>query len=98
MRRAQSLGPRKWLVCGIEVHVCVQQTVLDLLAEGLRIYLVADAIGSCVKFDYEIALRRLESSGATLTTTEAALFEWCQDSKLPAFKQISQMIRESPPA
>ena len=94
----QSLDRRKWLVCGIEAHVCVQQTVLDLMAEGLRIYAAADAIGSRTKFDYEIALRRLESSGATITTTEAALFEWCQDSKSPAFKQISQTIRESPPA
>ena len=42
----QSLGPRKWLVCGIEAHVCIQQTVLDLLAEGYRIYVAADAIGS----------------------------------------------------
>ncbi|HEY2759919.1 MAG TPA: isochorismatase family protein, partial [Pirellulales bacterium] len=94
----QSAGPRKWLVCGIEAHVCVQQTVLDLLAEGLRMYVAADAIGSRAKPDYKIALRRMESSGATLTTTEAALFEWCQDSKSPAFKQISQMIREAPPA
>jgi nicotinamidase-related amidase len=88
---------RKWLVCGIEAHVCIQQTVLDLLAEGFSIYVAADAIGSRFKFDYEIALRRMESSGATITTTEAALFEWCEDSKSPQFKQISQLIRESPP-
>src|SRR5215471_11803964 len=61
-------GKIKWLVAGIEAHVCVQQTVLDLLAEGLRVYIAADAVGSRVRFDYEIALRRLESSGATITT------------------------------
>jgi nicotinamidase-related amidase len=88
---------QKWLVCGIEAHVCIQQTVLDLLAEGFSIYVAADAVGSRSKFDYEIALRRMESSGATITTTEAALFEWCEDSKSPQFKQISQLVRESPP-
>ncbi len=93
----RTLGPRKWLVCGIEAHVCVQQSVLDLLAEGFSIYVAADAIGSRYQFDYEIALRRMESSGATLTTVESALFEWCQDSKSPQFKQISQLVRETAP-
>ena len=93
----QTLGRKKWLVCGIEAHVCIQQTVLDLLAEGFRIYIAADAIGSRAAIDYQIALRRMESCGATLTTVEAALFEWCQDSKRAEFKQISQMVRQSPP-
>ncbi|HEY2881988.1 MAG TPA: hydrolase, partial [Pirellulales bacterium] len=92
-----STGRRKWLVCGIEAHVCIQQTVLDLLSEGYRIYVAADAVGSRGKTDYEFALRRMEAAGATLTTVEAALFEWCQDAKSPQFKQISQMIRETPP-
>ncbi len=96
-REMASLGRRKWLVCGIEAHVCIQQTVLDLLAEGFVVYVAADAIGSRGKMDYEIALRRLETSGATLTSMEAAMFEWCQDSKAPQFKAISQMVREQPP-
>jgi nicotinamidase-related amidase len=89
---------RKWLIAGIEAHVCIQQTVLDLLAEGLRIYVAADAIGSRARLDYEIALRRMESAGATLTTVEAALFEWCQDSKASQFKQISKLVQEKSPA
>lgn len=90
-------GKLKWLVAGIEAHVCIQQTVLDLLAEGLRVYVAADAVGSRARFDYKIALRRMESAGATLTTVEAALFEWCQDSKTPQFKQISKLVQEKPP-
>jgi nicotinamidase-related amidase len=90
-------GLRKWLVCGIEAHVCIQQTVLDLLAEGFNIYVAADAVGSRGRLDYEIALRRLEASGATLTTVESALFEWCQDSKTPQFKQISKLVQEKAP-
>jgi nicotinamidase-related amidase len=96
-KQLESHQRRKWLVCGIEAHVCIQQTVIDLLGEGFRIYVAVDAIGSRYKIDYETALRRLESSGATLTTVEGALFEWCEDSKSPAFKQISQLVREAGP-
>ncbi|HJT33264.1 MAG TPA: isochorismatase family protein [Pirellulales bacterium] len=85
------------LVAGIEAHVCVQQTVFDLLASGRRVYVAVDAIGSRFEIDYQIALRRMESAGATLTTTEAALFEWCERSGTPPFKEISRLVRESPP-
>jgi len=71
-------GVHRVLLCGIETHVCVQQTALDLLAAGFQVYIAADAVTSRGKIDYEIALRRMESSGATITTTEAALFEWCE--------------------
>jgi len=90
-------GIDKFCVAGIEAHVCIQQTVLDLLSHGLRVYVVADAVGSRFDLDYQIALRRMDSSGATLTTTEAALFEWCQQSGTPQFKQISQLVRETGP-
>jgi nicotinamidase-related amidase len=91
-------GVRKLCVAGIEAHVCIQQTVLDLLSHGLRVYVVADAVGSRFDIDYKIALRRMDSAGATLTTAEAALFEWCQQSGTPQFKQISQLVREAAPA
>jgi nicotinamidase-related amidase len=87
----------KVLVCGMEAHVCVQQTVLDLLAAGWSVVVAVDAVGSRFAIDYETSLRRLESAGATLTTTEAALFEWCQVAGTPEFKQISQLVRESAP-
>lgn len=90
-------GVSKFCVAGIEAHVCIQQTVLDLLAHGLRVYVVADAVGARFDVDYQIALRRMDSAGATLTTTEAALFEWCQQSGTPQFKQISQLVRETAP-
>ena len=84
----------KLLVCGIETHVCIQQTVLDLLADGWRVYVAVDAVGSRHDLDHQTALRRMESSGAVLTTTEAALFEWCQAAGTPEFKQISRIVRE----
>jgi nicotinamidase-related amidase len=91
-------GVDKLLVAGIEAHVCVQQTVLDLLAAGWRVYVPVDAVGSRGSIDRETALRRLDSAGATLTTTESALFEWCETSAAPEFKAISQLIRQQPPS
>jgi len=96
-RDLEGRGILKVLVCGIEAHVCVQQTVLDLLAAGWHVYVAADAVGSRFTADYQIALRRMESAGATITTTEAALFEWCDVAGTPQFKQISALVRETAP-
>jgi nicotinamidase-related amidase len=93
----EDLGASKVMVSGIEAHVCVQQTVLDLLAGGYRVYVPVDAVGSRYAIDYETGLKRMESAGATLTTTESALFEWCQVSGTPTFKKISALVRETPP-
>ncbi len=83
------------LLCGIETHVCVQQSAYDLMAAGFQVLLATDATGTRNRHDYEIALRRMESAGVVLTTTEAALFEWCQTAGTPKFKQISQLVKES---
>ena len=85
------------LVVGIEAHVCVQQTTLDVLAAGFQVYLAVDAIGSRRRIDRETALRRMEANGATLTTTEAALFEWCEAAGTPEFKKISALVKETGP-
>ena len=87
-------GVHKILICGTEAHVCVQQTVLDLLADAWRVYVATDAVGSRFDVDYRTALGRMDSAGATLTTTEAALFEWCEVAGTPEFKEISQLARE----
>jgi len=90
-------GISKLLVCGMETHVCVAQTVLDLLAAGWRIYVAVDACGSRSEVDHRTALGRMDSAGATLTTTEAALFEWCQIAGTAKFKKISQLVRSQDP-
>ncbi len=90
-------GIYKILAVGIETHVCVQQTALDLLAAGFQVYVAVDAVDSRFAVDRETALRRMELSGVTLTTTEAALFEWCESAGRPEFKQISALVRELPP-
>jgi nicotinamidase-related amidase len=95
--RLQERDVHRLLVCGIEAHVCVQQTVLELLADGWRVYVAVDAIGSRFAIDYHTAVARMDSAGATLTTTEAALFEWCRVAGTPEFKEISRLVREEGP-
>lgn len=91
-------GVRKILLCGIEAHVCVAQTAFDLMADGWRVYVVVDAVGSRFPLDYRTALSRMDSAGASLTTTEAALFELCAVAGTPRFKEISRLAKEiSPP-
>jgi nicotinamidase-related amidase len=87
----------KVLVCGIEAHVCVAQTVFDLLADGWQVFVAVDAVGSRFEIDCRTALQRMDSAGATLTTTEAAMFEWCQAAGTPEFKEISRLARETGP-
>jgi len=93
----RTAGIERVLVAGIESHVCVQQTVLDLLAAGYQAYVAADAVGARGAIDHEIALRRMESSGAVITTTEAALFEWCGVAGTDEFRQISALAKEAAP-
>jgi nicotinamidase-related amidase len=90
-------GRFRVLVCGIETHVCVMQTTLDLTAAGFEAYLAVDACGSRNVVDYTTALRRMESAGVILTTTEAAMFEWCNTADVPEFKRISALAKEKPP-
>lgn len=84
----------KVVVIGIETHVCIQQTSLDLLAAGFSVYVPADAVASRKPFDRDVALQRLRDSGATITTTESVLFEWSETAAAPEFKQISELVKE----
>lgn len=84
----------KVLLAGIEAHVCVQATALDLLVRDFRVYIAVDAVGSRYALDKDYALRRLERAGAVLTTTETAIFEWIGGAGHPQFKAISKLIQE----
>lgn len=82
------------VVAGIEAHVCVMQTALDLIAAGFQVFIPADAVASRGELDWKIALERLSASGATILTTESVLFEWCEVSGTPEFKEISRLVKE----
>ena len=80
------------IVCGIETHICIQQTVLDCLQKGFEVILVSDAISSRNRIDHEIALRRMTQAGAFLTTTESIIFELCKTADRKEFKEIRNII------
>lgn len=81
------------LVCGVECHVCVQQTTLDLLARGARVFVLADAVGSRNPFDRDIAFERMRQAGAIVTTTESAMFELLERAGTAEFKEILRLIK-----
>ena len=78
------------VVCGIEAHVCVMQTVLDLAAAGRKVFVVADAIGSRAAHDRLFAIERMRAAGATVVTREMVCFEWLVRSGSDEFKRISK--------
>jgi hypothetical protein len=87
-------GRSKIVLAGIETHVCVLHTALDLLALDFRVYVAADAVSNRYAVDHEYALRRLEQAGAVLTTAETTVFEWVGAAGTPAFKEISRLVQE----
>jgi len=80
------------VICGIEAHVCVLQTALDLAARGFRVFVVVDAVASRHKLDWKTALGRLADSGIVVLTTESVLFEWCEVAGTDEFRQISRLV------
>lgn len=80
------------ILAGMETHVCVMQTALDLLAAGLHVFLPVDALATRFAVDHETALRRLEHAGAVPTTAEAVAFEWLCDASHPQFKAVSRLV------
>ncbi len=81
------------IVAGIEAHVCVQQTTLDLLANGFQVNVAADAVSSRNEFDCKIALDRMQYHGAEITTTESILFELLNICGTEEFRLISKIIK-----
>ena len=80
------------IICGIETHICIQQTVIDCLQKGFEVILISDAMSSRNREDHEIALKRMSHRGAILTTTESIIFELCKTADRKEFKEIRNII------
>jgi nicotinamidase-related amidase len=93
MAGLKQIGRSQVLLAGIESHVCIQQTALDLLEKGYEVQVLADAVSSRAPGSKDVALARMRSAGATVTTTEAALFEILRRAGGPAFKQILNLVK-----
>jgi isochorismate hydrolase len=83
----------QWVVAGIEAHVCILQTVKDLLENQRQVIVLNDAISSRSIYDFSTAIAELRDCGARISSTETVLFELLRDSKAAEFKEISQLIK-----
>lgn len=92
-QQIQNSGYQQIILCGIETHICVLQTALDLLHNGYDVILVEDCISSRKPSDRNCAIRRMEKAGAIVTTYESLLFELMETSLYPHFKEISKLIK-----
>lgn len=84
---------RQVIICGVEAHICVQQTVLDLLHLGYEVFLIEDCISSRRPSDLRTAVHRMEQAGAVVTSYESLLFELMETSMHPQFREISRLIK-----
>ncbi|WP_299872867.1 hydrolase [uncultured Cocleimonas sp.] len=86
-------GVQQWIVCGIEAHICLYQTALGLLSRNYQVEVVTDGISSRSKANIDLAINKLEKSGASLTSVEMCLYELIKDARKAEFKQILPLIK-----
>lgn len=91
--KIKELGKENIVICGVEAHICVQQTTLHLLEEGYNVYVAADCISSRSADDKMWGIARMGEAGATITSYESVLYEMLVDSKAPEFKAISAIVK-----
>lgn len=91
--RLEATGARQLLVCGLEAHVCVNQTTHDLLARGYQVHLLADCITARAAHNKQAGLAKMQQSGAIPSTTEMSLFELLRDAGHQQFKAIQKLIK-----
>jgi len=82
------------LMSGVETHVCIQQTALELLRVDYVVFVLADAVGSRWPLEKEAALARLRDAGAIITTVEAMMFELVRRCDVPAFKPLLDIVKQ----
>jgi len=89
MRQAER---KQVILVGMESHICILQTAIDLHAEGYQVYVVEDAVSSRTQKNQDNAMRRLSVAGMSISNTESVIFEWLGDAKHPHFKTLSKLI------
>lgn len=93
MSEVQRSGHRQVLLCGIEAHICIAQTALDLLANGYQVHVAADAVSSRTQSNWQIGLNRVERAGGILTSTEAAVYELLQEAGTADFREMLEFLK-----
>ncbi len=92
-KKLETTACKQVLLIGIEAHICVYQTALELQQAGYEVHLVTDAVSSRTRKNKELALRRLEAEGVKLSSVEMALFELLKIAQGDAFKEVLQIIK-----
>ena len=91
--KLKKLARNQVLLCGIETHVCIYQTAIDLLRQDFNVYVIADAVSSRTLENKQIALNRIAAEGAKISSTEMILFELLKTAEHPQFRQIAKLIK-----
>lgn len=91
--KLREAGRNQVVLVGIEAHVCVTQTALDLLAGGYETFVVADAVSSRTAENRELALQRMRQAGAIVVDNEAVMFEWLEKAGTPEFRDLLPMLK-----
>lgn len=86
-------GRKQVILCGIEAHICVLQTALSLINHGYEVYIAKDACASRNKYEFNLAIDRLQQAGSTITCTEMVIFELLASAKHPKFKELQALIK-----
>ena len=81
------------IVCGMETHICVMQTVIAALNQGYLVHVASDAVSSRTEWNWQIGLRRMEAAGALISSTEMIIYELLRGSSTPAFKEMLQYLK-----
>ncbi|MDP4161146.1 MAG: isochorismatase family protein, partial [Bacillota bacterium] len=89
----KGLGRKKIIITGMETHVCVFQTVRDLLTQGYQVFVVGDAVCSRTKGNYLNGLSLMSSMGAVVTNTETVFFDLMKQAGTPLFRELSKLIK-----
>lgn len=93
MRRFAAVARKQAVIIGVETHVCVAQTAVELAARGFQVFIAADACGSRHPADADLGLRRMEAAGVVVTGAEAVVFEWLRRAGTEEFKKVSGLIK-----
>jgi isochorismate hydrolase len=91
--RLEATGARQVILTGIEAHVCVLMSALDLMAEGRAVHVVADAVTSRSQANWRLAMDQLRQAGAVVTTTETVLFQLLRQADTDEFRELARLIR-----
>jgi len=89
----QSLGRKQAILVGIETQVCVYQTAIDLLGQGIEVFVVADAVSSRIPQNKQLALQAMRDAGASIVPTETAMFALLRDAADPRFKELLKLVK-----